>query len=443
MIEQGQFAAGQSALNALLAGQILDGSNFDPDLFVRPGISQITLQSPEDAVIYVEGATPGDVVPHFRARLEVAGLMSPWPEMNLTILSAEENRLIVEGKQAYPWPHFKVELELDAARKPKSVRGVHLDPADRTADAEILYTRLIYALMGDGLFRIIDLEHGRELKLRIHAQGEDEDWIYLRSKLARKLKFIEEAFGVRFRLPEDARRGDVNRIEMIFRCLTEGRYRQRQDTYTLSDSGYAPSADELTRPPFSGPGPINFGFPQTLAVYNQSLDETLALVHLECAEVFDLDDLAGTVTAGKEPREVSFLLLDHQILYRFPEYEPLVGHFNELLTEFRGRLLAEEPAELADLLSAPVEKPVTDEEARQIVVGWLQYNKFPDGFWPQEPVLEGERWRVPVWIAYPGLGAPVEDLLVDRVTGEVESPVPARELLEMGGSVAEALLRAS
>jgi hypothetical protein len=445
MIEQSQLAAQQMPWDALLAGKILDGTTFDPELYVRPASGSAPAvevpaeAEPEAIVASVEGEMLGAGVDSFHGRLEMAELTSPWPEMNFTVLTAEENRLVIESERAYPWPQIKIDLELDDARQPKAVRGVHLDPADRTVDAELFYTRVVFALVGNGFLRLRDLDNDRELKLRVRA--EEDDWFYLRSKQARKLKFIEDELEVRFRLPEEARRSDATRIEMIFRCLTEGQYRQRRDVLTLA--GYVPETDELGRPPFGGAGPFVLTYAEELAVYDYSLDVTPASIHLDWAEVFDLDELEESLRAGQPPAEVSFLVLDHQVLYRFPKYESQAEHSRVRLAKFRERLIAEEPVELADLLTASVEKPVSEEEARRIVVGWLRSHKFPDGFWPQDPMLEGGRWRVPVWIAYPvGPGAPVEDVFVDCATGKVEAPVSAQEMLERGGSVAEALLRA-
>jgi hypothetical protein len=440
MIEQSQSAAGRATTNALLAGQILEGTTFDPEVFMpsAPDPSDAGRQGSEAAR---SGAvTFGEGVTRFRGRLEVAGMLSPWPETDFSVVhSAEENLLKFESELPPPWPRVTVILELDAERRAVSVK-TPLEPADRTVDAEIFYTRFVYALMGDGRMFLHDLDHGRVLKLRIRTEGEDEGWLHLRSKQARKLKFIEEAFDVRFRLPEDSTWSHARSIEMIFRCLTEARFNTRHQVFGVA--GYAPTADELGRPPFAGSGEFDCDLTAELAVYDQSLDITPAAVHLGCAEVLDLDKLKGIVEAGRRPAAVNFVVLDQQVRYRFPEYEPRVGHFRARLDELRRRLLAEEPAELAGLLDAPLAKPVTEDEARQIVIGWLQHNQFPDGYWPNVARLEGVGWRVPVWIAYPsGEGAPVEDAFVDLLTGEMSLPLSAEEMRARGKAVAAELSR--
>jgi hypothetical protein len=420
-----------------MVAEILGGTTFDPALLVRFAPSRQSGRRVLPAAGVV-GESLGAGVDHIRARVDVAGLVSVWPETNFIVLTAEENRLVIESERADPLPRVKIDLELDDSQRPKSVRAVHLDPAGRTVDAEIHYTRLIFALMGDGLFRLRDLDSGRELKLKIHAREEDESWFYLRSNQVRKLKFIEEAFGVRFRLPEDSTWGHARSTEMAFRCLTEARFNTRHQVFGVA--GYAPTAEELGRPPFAASGEFDCDLMVELAVYDQSLDITPATIHLGCAEVLDLDKLRGAVRAGRQPAGVNFVVLDQQVCYCFHEYEPRVEHFRARLEEFRRRLLAEEPAELAGLLDAPLVKPMTEDEARQIVIGWLQHHNFPDGFWPSVAQLEKGRWRVPIWINCPsGKGTHVVDTFVDALTGELHLLLSAEELRARGKAVAAEL----
>jgi hypothetical protein len=90
-----------------------------------------------------------------------------------------------------------------------------------------------------------------------------------------------------------------------------------------------------------------------------------------------------------------------------------------------------------------LQSDVSADEARKIVVGWLDYNQFPDRFWPQQPVLEEGRWRVPLWIAGPrGKGAWVQDLFVDIKNGLVSSSISIEELRTLGKSIAAEIFRA-
>lgn len=86
---------------------------------------------------------------------------------------------------------------------------------------------------------------------------------------------------------------------------------------------------------------------------------------------------------------------------------------------------------------------VSADTARKIVGDWLQINKFPDRYCPQEPVLEEDCWRVPIWVTYPrGQGAWVQDAFIDLKTGVVALPVSVEELRKLGKSAAAECLRA-
>jgi hypothetical protein len=114
------------------------------------------------------------------------------------------------------------------------------------------------------------------------------------------------------------------------------------------------------------------------------------------------------------------------------------------LEEFSAKLQREEPRELVRLLTEPLISDVSSGRARQIVNGWLQFYEFPDRYCPQEPLLEENRWRVPIWITYPDrLGAWVQDVFIDLKTGVLNSPVSPEELRRIGKSVAARLSRAS
>jgi len=87
---------------------------------------------------------------------------------------------------------------------------------------------------------------------------------------------------------------------------------------------------------------------------------------------------------------------------------------------------------------------VSADDARKLVHTWLLNNEFPDRYCPQEPVLEEDCWRVPIWVTYPrGQGAWVQDAFVDLKTGAVVIPVSVAELRKLGKSAAAECLRAS
>jgi hypothetical protein len=70
-------------------------------------------------------------------------------------------------------------------------------------------------------------------------------------------------------------------------------------------------------------------------------------------------------------------------------------------------------------------------EARAAANAWL-IDHLPDRFAAGIPAYDPSRegWRIPVWLAYPGLAplGPVGELFVDAVSGEVQAYTPVDEM---------------
>ena len=70
-------------------------------------------------------------------------------------------------------------------------------------------------------------------------------------------------------------------------------------------------------------------------------------------------------------------------------------------------------------------------EARAAANAWL-IDHLPDRFAAGIPAYDPPResWRIPVWLAYPGLAplGPVGELFVDAVRGEVQAHTPVAEM---------------
>jgi hypothetical protein len=70
-------------------------------------------------------------------------------------------------------------------------------------------------------------------------------------------------------------------------------------------------------------------------------------------------------------------------------------------------------------------------EARAAANAWL-IDHLPDRFAAGIPAYDPPRegWRIPIWLAYPGLAplGPVGELFVDAVSGEVQAHTPVAEM---------------
>lgn len=82
-------------------------------------------------------------------------------------------------------------------------------------------------------------------------------------------------------------------------------------------------------------------------------------------------------------------------------------------------------------------------EVYLIAAGWVQCNRLPDRYCPQEPVLDisANTWRVPIWLGYPnGQGGEVGELWIDAKSGKIVSHTPLEEVRSRGKSLARELL---
>lgn len=378
----------------------------------------------------------------FRGRLEVFGL-SPAMEEQVFIAIDTPEGLIIESDPTSEWPSFEIALVGHSLRDAQAIRGVRITQSNNTAQAEILYTRLIYALILDGTCRISDTDSNQTLKFRVRAReaASEDRWFPRRVMLCRKLRFIERCFGLEFSIPPNSTVGDERRVEMIFRGITEGEFIARQSNYTLYN--YSPSADELSKPPFTSPGVLRANLAEWLPLYNRQLDVGRVDVRIGRAEVANRRKLKPLLSGEQESADLRFVVFDHQVRYRFEDYvngsRPL--KLSEL-EDFKRELSRDEPAELVMALTETLDGEVSAEEARQIAGGWLEYNRFPDRYCPQFPTLNGDVWEVPIRVTYPdGSSGWVTDVSIDLTTGNLTTPTPVEEMRLKGQAVAEKVLR--
>ena len=130
----------------------------------------------------------------------------------------------------------------------------------------------------------------------------------------------------------------------------------------------------------------------------------------------------------EDSARVRFDVLDHQIFIRYDKYaEKGKKKLRENLTQFKYQYLRDDPKELLELMDEPLIPDVNAEEANLIAMRWVQYNRLPDRYCPQEPVFDEANncWRVPIYLVYAngegekGFG----DLVIDAKSGVViESP---------------------
>lgn len=373
----------------------------------------------------------------FRAVLHIVGTNVSLPEQvfesDFTNGSGDIQSV---SRDHWPLVHFVCDSLNDAGY-------LALEPGDRTIEAIVLATRFRYVLNAAGRCRLIEKPSNKvllDIKVGKLERSEYAD-VLLYAKVSRKLRFLEEFFDTRFVCPDHFTTKDFAQLETLFRGVTEGEFSTRRSEMIFE---YSPPVAELNKPPYSAPGPLSCKFSDpTLPLLGQQVETGPITVQIDRA-MANAQDLAEIRKGKSLPGGLRFVVIDLQVKYRFESSIVRSPQGWRGLEEFRAKLLLEEPGELVQLLTEPLISDVSSERARQISNGWLQFYEFPDRYCPQEPVLEENRWRVPVWITYPDRrGAWVQDVFIDLKTGVLSSPVSPEELRRIGKSVAARLSRAS
>lgn len=409
---------------AIMGARLLGGSLFSQ---TAPGSPTITIQS----------SVPQPSVGSFRATLHVGETVS-LPEQVFEFHPAAEGGYL-QSRSISHWP--VVRIVLDSATPGR----IEVYCGDQSVEGDLLRTRLLYALNAEGKCYLRDPIGNSLIELAVGkiSSQEFENMLFL-GRIYRKLKFLEERFHTSFVLPQHFTGSDIRDIEFVFRGITEGEFSLRLDEIALLD--YAPSPADLIAPPFSEPGRFS---DTTADPYFILLGSTLEIgrysIILERAVVANRRELAKPDKHDARPAHLRVIVLDSQARYRFERYACRSPRERlQRLEQFRAKLLREEPEELVHLLTEPLISDVSSDRAIQIVNGWLQFYDFPDRYCPQDPILEGDQWRVPVWITYPTVrGAKVEDLFVNVKTGVINAPFTPAEMRELGKSIASKILRAS
>ena len=368
----------------------------------------------------------------FRSRLTIPGLSSS-PDQ-VFMLKRLEDRVTIENQPAGSWPKIQIECSSDL-----TVRDFALHVADDTVDGWLLHTRVSFALAKAGQFSLRLPDPRRDIGSRFDLEL---DQIFFRlAKIARKLKFVQDTFNVKFSLSDTFPAEDLSNLEIVFRGITEGQFSVRAPDFTFpSVSG--PYVD-LTKPPFEGCGPISAEIADRLALFGEWLHVGPMHVHLEKAELANPRVVEHIRKGSGELVDVRFEVLDNQVVYRFQDYvrQPLA----QRLDQFKQDLALKEPTELVDLVDESLQGDVSVSEAALIAVGWTQYHNLPDRYCPQHPSLDNVagQWRVPIYLVYANReGGPVGEVVIDAKTGVIASHTPVDELRSKGRALAEQILHA-
>lgn len=377
--------------------------------------------------------------------LEIPGATLRMPKQRF-LCSFSDRHLTFESQPSSPWPKITIEVVADSSTNGWRVQCFRVRPSQETTDAQIFYSRVQYLLseLGHCLIHIDELKE--RMAFSFHPfSGDAKQQLLYRAAIFRKLSFIEKALQCTFSWPREISPEHLTDLDLIFRGMTEGKFTTRSSDITLP---LMPTEVDLSKPPFEGPGEFNYRYADEFhELFGRRISMGSVLIHLDQVEIASPKALRQLKAGQAAPVWTRFSLLDHQIHLSF---ERKMGQTQKQIRRrlelFKHELAKEDPPELVALLDKPLISDVSAREADLIAMGWMQYNRLPDRYCPQEPVLNSSAnaWRVPIWLGYPnGQGGEVGELLIDVKSGKVVSHTPLEEVRSRGKSLARELLHAS
>jgi hypothetical protein len=383
----------------------------------------------------------------FRGHFSIPALARPFPEETFV-----ENRygdhVVLQNQPEGSWPRVLIELSQDGPATPFQGKGVIAWNADDSVEAWIHLTRLMfYVTRYEGWSVVEEDGTAHELPSSVNANL----WPELRQlcSVVRKLAYIGDVFDVDFSIPEVLSQNDILTTELAFRAITEGEFTLRSGEINFRQ--LYPDKLDFEKPPFAGPGSFSVRRQtleqSTASLLGHSLDLGPYTISVDQAEIANHSALYDIERQGKQPIDIKVVVYDHQVKYSFDNYASKKnGKINSRrLAAFKKNLLEEEPEELVSAIDESLQLEVASYETSQIAIGWLEYNRFPNCYSPQKPVLEQQngKWRVAVHLAYPsGKGGPVGELSIDLKTGVVVSHTSVETMRAKGAALAETLLDA-
>jgi hypothetical protein len=384
----------------------------------------------------------------FVGRVVVPGVLS-LPEQKFTVRFSKHG-FVIKSNPLDSWPQLVIECESTSATQNYTIKDVVWRLSTETVDGWLRHTCVILSLEKAGGFSIeapsINLAFDVKYDASFESeQSESEQRVALQmAKLIRKLKYIEDCFNVKFRVPDVFSPDEVQRVEIVFRGITEGVFTTRRRDYTFER--ISSSDIDISKPPFSGPGPFSLRIEPTVSMFGKHLSVGPVTVSLDKAELAGIGLVERLRKRSTTTEKVRFEILDNQITYRFESYaRESRKHRVQRLTRFKKELARYEPEEMVALVEESLQGDVSRREASQIAMGWTFYSHLPDRYCPQEPEIDDTtgHWRVPIWLVYAsGKGGPVGEVIIDKKTGKIIRHTPIDELRRKGLALAEKILNA-
>lgn len=352
-------------------------------------------------------------------------------------LQKNENLVLIENFPTDSFPKINIVLEIvDSSLK---VEEFNIRASDSSVRGSLLYTRLLL-LTGDTQkcslhFKDIDFQP-LDFGFFAVSQQERGKLIYL-AKIIHKLSFLEEFFKIKFIVPEYITPNDSKQIEILFRGVTEGEFTTVAGN-SITVFNYKVTDEDLQNLSMPQKKSFSFEFDEDLMVLGKFFPIGKMTFSANKAAIANPRGL-WNFKAGDIVPQLRLSIFDYQVKHSFEKYfnkERLLKS-RQKLEQFKNILRKDEPEFLVNLLDELLPE-IDDKSAIEIVTGWLQYYDFPDRYTVGEPILEGDKWRVPILLTYPKEKSIwIEDAFVNSKTGIVEIKSSVEQLRKKGKKKAE------
>ena len=230
---------------------------------------------------------------------------------------------------------------------------------------------------------------------------------------------------------------DAHQIDRLFRGLTEGEFKFAAES-PITIFNYEVTPSDLQNNSILSKRAFAFEFNEDFLVLGKLFPVGKRFFKIEKASVANPRTIRN-VKVGDIIHSLKLNIFGSQIHHRFEKYSnpERLQKNKQKLEQYKTTLRKNEPEFCVSLLDEPLIE-ITSEFATEIVTGWLEFYDFPDGYTVGEPILEDEKWRVPLLLAYPtGENSFVTDIFVNVRTGIIENSLEIEEIRNIGKSKAK------
>jgi hypothetical protein len=334
-------------------------------------------------------------------KLVIAGVTTPKQDF---VGTRTDSKIVIESVSYGNVPKFVAEFCAEPETNKLLATNCFVTRSVDTVDADILFTRYVLAI-DESLDFAIRYE-GKEYKFKVESLALDQKETLLdQAAICRKLRYIEQQFDCKFKFPSTGfSHADVHYIDLAFRAITQGEFSVRSTNMVLLKM--PPGSLDLSKPPFSEPGPYEFCFRENRAckilILGKVIQLGTVLIRLNRAALLDSGILNKLKGNWNQPEDIMLAVLDCEIFYCFDRYLPKSDKAKRRLQvgldRFRDKLAEDELPGLAELVERNLIKDISSSEACRIVMNWLA-SEFPNYLIPAEAgvSLDESAWRVDIW----------------------------------------------